>query len=271
MRPGLIEQFTHLKRFSTLEEFNRAVKMHIQLHGDAFTRAERVAFDRLMRFSVKHLGLCNARIGVMVKATHDEKVGISRSTFMRMLKKAQTLGIITISHTIRKQGGYSHSVYVVLPFGTLQEEKLKQRQKLDNAAASSLSPQDFDPKAIKHKANKNHKDLSHTSSIPSDHPNIPSPFVQATRPFHSVAPNFCQRLWYSAMSAYKQLNVRESIETYLKEIIQAFKITMQKYKTNQIEKSLFQYFYGTVAAMISAERRRQYEAKHGFPTWLKEM
>ncbi|MFV8830579.1 hypothetical protein [Alkalihalobacterium sp. APHAB7] len=128
MKSGRIEQYRSYSQFATLEAFNKSNKMALDIYGQHFTKGERIAFDVLTRFSVKVLGVCNARIYKLVQACQDIKGGISRSTFERMLRKAKSLGIISIIHTVRETGGYAHSVYIFNRFDTPNQEQLTSRK-----------------------------------------------------------------------------------------------------------------------------------------------
>jgi N-acetylglutamate synthase-like GNAT family acetyltransferase len=68
---------------------------------------------RLVRFSAKVPGVCNAKIGTLLKAINEDYQGngISRSTFKRMTIKAKELGILTIHETERKNGSQSSNLY----------------------------------------------------------------------------------------------------------------------------------------------------------------
>ncbi|ERN52062.1 hypothetical protein [Alkalihalophilus marmarensis] len=274
MHSGHIDQFTHLSKFSSTEEFNQAITVHFKHHLHQFTKAEIIALTRLIRYSVKYNGVCNARAAKIVQATHQNNPGISRSTFERMLVKARTFGIIKIYHTIRKGGGYSHCVYVFQLPEEPEAKQLKDRPHTEKPDA--LTPQAIknSPKAIlKHKAIKQDQDHSHTSTTASSnnqilHSTIPERFVNVTEPFTTLAPQFTERLWYSALSAYKHTGSTEPVEDSLPLMIQAFKVTIAKYKDNHIETTIFQYFYGTFLALLAVEGRRKTAEKHGFPVWL---
>ncbi|MDV2684394.1 hypothetical protein RYX56_08425 [Alkalihalophilus lindianensis] len=274
MQSGRIDQFTHLSSFSSTEEFNKAITVHFKQHFHLFTKGEVIALKRLIRYSVKHNGVCNARVAKMVEATHESEKGISRSTFERMLRKARQLKIIEVHHTVRKSGGFSHCVYVFLPPAVANETQLTEREEAEKPDPPSVEFHNSTPKAIKkHKAINQVQDHSHTStaapSIDDDlPPYIPERFKHVTSSFSHLAPKFTERLWYSALSAYKQTGQTDPIEDSLPLMIQAFKVTIAKYKTNQIETSIFQYFYGTFLAMLAAEDRKRAAERLGFPSWL---
>ncbi|MED1603632.1 hypothetical protein [Alkalihalophilus marmarensis] len=274
MQSGHIEQFTHLSHFQSTKEFNEAITVHFKRHLHQFTKAETIALNRLIRYSVKYHGVCNAKAAKIVQATHTNQPGISRSTFERMLVKARTFGIIKIHHTIRKGGGYSHCVYAFQPPEEPEGEQLKERLHTEKPYAPTPQAMKTPPKAfIKHKAIKQVQEPSHTSTTASSidsilHSTIPERFVNVTEPFTILAPQFTERLWYSALSAYKQTGRIAPVEDSLPLMIQAFKVTIAKYKHNHIETTIFQYFYGTFLALLAVEGRRKSAEKSGFPAWL---
>ncbi|ADC49334.1 hypothetical protein BpOF4_06370 [Alkalihalophilus pseudofirmus OF4] len=274
MQSGHIEQFTHLSHFQSTEEFNEAITTHFKRHLHQFTKAETIALNRLIRYSVKYHGVCNAKAAKIIQATHTNQPGISRSTFERMLVKARTFGIIKIYHTIRKGGGYSHCVYVFQPPEEPETKQLTERPHTEKPDAPTPQATKIPSKAfIKHKAIKQDQDHSHTSTIAPSieqllHSTIPKRFVNVTEPFTTLAPQFTERLWYSALSAYKQTGRTAPIEDSLPLMIQAFKVTIAKYKHNHIETTIFQYFYGTFLALLAVEGRRKTAEKSGFPAWL---
>jgi hypothetical protein len=93
------------------------------------TKSELIALKRLVRFSASVFGVCNAKIGTIVSATHNNNFGISRSSFKRMLLKAQEMSLITIHHTFNN-GKQGHSVYVFNCYQSTKESNLNSLQDL---------------------------------------------------------------------------------------------------------------------------------------------
>jgi hypothetical protein len=83
-------------------------------HKQDFTKGELVGLKRPVRFAAKIPGVCNAKIGTILKAINQEYHDnvISHSTFKRMVQKAKEMGIITVSETERKNGSQSSNLYV---------------------------------------------------------------------------------------------------------------------------------------------------------------
>ncbi|QOY35298.1 hypothetical protein AWH56_021815 [Anaerobacillus isosaccharinicus] len=260
MKPGNINQYAYLSEFKTVQDFNETIKQVVATYGDQFTKSEKIAFLQLTRYSVKKIGICNARICKLVEATQDKKGGISRSTFERMLRKAKQLGILSIHHTTREKGGFSHSVYVFHRFDGANSEKLTERkQPIVAAITTGQAPvPTTETSSIKNKIIKDQ--LLRPSSLetldytytPSS---VPEAFVKTVKPFFSRAKQICQ-LWDRTMIAYRTQKFDETIDMLLPTIIKAFKETVYKYKSKKIKTSFNQYYYGTVVGMLAVEKRR---------------
>ncbi|MEH7346001.1 hypothetical protein V7122_19345 [Bacillus sp. JJ1532] len=112
MKSGDIKNYRQLSQFRDLKDFNNQFEQHMLDLKDNFTKSELVALKRLVRFSASIAGVCYAKIQTVVAATHEhDGVGISRSTFKRMLTKAKEVGLLVVHNTF-KNGKQGHSVYV---------------------------------------------------------------------------------------------------------------------------------------------------------------
>src|SRR3954466_12541443 len=113
LKSGRIEEFERYSQFKSVKEFNTHVEMWLAVKKLEFSKGELVGLKRLVLFSVKVPGVCNAKIGTLLKAINEEYQGngISRSTFKRMTIKAKELGILTIHETERKNGSQSSNLY----------------------------------------------------------------------------------------------------------------------------------------------------------------
>ncbi|WP_216830313.1 hypothetical protein [Alkalihalobacterium elongatum] len=283
MKSGRIEQYKQYSQFSNLEEFNASNKKALEIYGYHFTKGERIAFDVLTRFSVKVLGVCNARICKLVQACQDTKGGISRSTFERMLRKAKSLGIISIIHTVRENGGYGHNVYSFTHFDTPNNEKLTSRkfdkkpylQKADEhkkqqethlVETKTLKDKDLRQDKVKKIDQIEMSELNY-SFVP-DH--VPAPFVKAVKPFFNRATDICG-LWDRAQIAFRSAKFAKdtSINALLPTIVHAFKQTVYRYKQKQIQTGFMPYFYGTVANLLTVEKRRMVAEGTQWGWWLE--
>lgn len=112
MRSGNIEQFKHLSQFRDLKDFNNNIEQWMIDLKSKFTKSELIALKRLIRFSAKIAGVCNAKIQTLVSACHVAGQEISRSTFERMLRKAKKFGLVQVINTFKENGKQSHNVYV---------------------------------------------------------------------------------------------------------------------------------------------------------------
>ena len=112
MKAGNIEQFKHLSQFRDLKDFNNNIEQWMIDLKAKFTKSELIALKRLIRFSAKVAGVCNAKIQTLVSACHEAGQEISRSTFERMLRKAKQFGLVQVINTFKESGKQSHNVYV---------------------------------------------------------------------------------------------------------------------------------------------------------------
>lgn len=115
IKASTIEAFVDYSQFNHLEEFREHVTLWMVDYRNYFTRNEQIALQRLILFAEKVPGVCNAKIGTMLKSIYEERgeLGmISRSSFKRMLQKAIKFGIITVYETVRKNGSQFSNLYV---------------------------------------------------------------------------------------------------------------------------------------------------------------
>ena len=112
MRSGNIENFKHLSQFRDLIDFNNNIEQWMTDLKTKFTKSELIALKRLIRFSAKVAGVCNAKIQTLVSACHEKGQEISRSTYERMLRKAKKFGLLIVYNTTKENGKQSHNVYV---------------------------------------------------------------------------------------------------------------------------------------------------------------
>ncbi|MDE5413978.1 hypothetical protein [Alkalihalobacterium chitinilyticum] len=191
-----------------------------------------------------------------------------------MLRKAKALGILSIHHTIRQKGGYSHNVYVFHRFDESQDSQLTNRHPVTKPATTSVQFQEKAPEApsFQTKKQKHIKELRQPTLDSLDHTFVPAyvppPFVKVAKPFFIRAKNICS-LWDKALIAYRSMKFEQPVETFLPTIIQAFKETVYKYKQNYIRTSFIQYFYGTVAGKLAVAKRRIMAEDTPWGQWLK--
>jgi hypothetical protein len=115
IKASTIEAFVDYSQFNHVEEFREHVTLWMVDYKSNFTRNEQIALQRLILFAEKVPGVCNTKIGTMLKSIYEERgeLGmISRSSFKRMLQKAIKFGIITVYETVRKNGSQFSNLYV---------------------------------------------------------------------------------------------------------------------------------------------------------------
>lgn len=139
MRSGHIENFKHLSVFESLRDFNNNIEMFLAEHKSEFTKSELIAFKRLVRFSARVYGVCNAKVQTILAAINKAAGGhgISRRTFERMLQKAKKLGILIVHNTTRQNGGQGHNVFVFQRFVAPKNEKLAHRENAEKPTETS--------------------------------------------------------------------------------------------------------------------------------------
>lgn len=238
IKSGEIERFEEFSQFASLKEFNHHFEMWLSAHKHDFSKGELVGLKRLARFSAKFPGVCNAKIGTVLKAIHEDynDHGISRSTFKRMVQKAITLGLITVHETERKNGSQSSNLYVFNRFPTNEPPK---QEKLNHPKETS-NPS----KTINQKINKRTEESSNLDfNFISDR--VPQPFVQLVKVFFSEAKTI-EEFWRMTLIAAYRNNFEKETEKVLVIAIAAFRQLIRKLKTTQVVRNKIAYFYGII-------------------------
>jgi hypothetical protein len=234
LKSGNIEGFEHFSQFSCLREFNTHIEMWLLEHKKDFSKAELVGLKRLVRFAAKIPGVCNAKIGTVLKAINEEynDNGISRSTFKRMIQKAKEIGILIPHETERKNGSQSSNLYVFNRFPSNEppkEEKLNHLNK-------TINPSKTNNQKIKERTEAP-LELDHT--FVSDR--VPQEFVQLVKYFYPEAKTIEEYWKMAKIAAYR--NVCEEKPEMLEIAIHSFKQLVNKIKTSKV-KNPIAYFYG---------------------------
>lgn len=239
IKSGVIEGFEGYSQFSSLEEFNRHLEMWLAVHKHDFSKGELVGLKRLSRFAAKIPGVSNAKIGTVLKAIHEEynELGISRSTFKRMIIKASTLGIFTVHETERKNGSQSSNLYVFNRF-PINEPPKKEKMNHHN---KTINP--FETKTIKN----NKREETALQQAPEDYlfvsDRIPKPFVDLAKYFFPSA-KAIEEFWkMTTIAAYKN-NQENEAETILSVSLDSFKQLIRKMKTQVTVKNPLAYYTG---------------------------
>ncbi|WP_226641590.1 hypothetical protein [Mesobacillus subterraneus] len=239
IKSGVIEGFEGYSQFGSLEEFNRHLEMWLAVHKYDFSKGELVGLKRLARFAAKIPGVSNAKIGTVLKAIHEEynELGISRSTFKRMIIKASNLGIITVHETERKNGSQSSNLYIFNRFPN--GEPPKKVKMIHHNKTIILS----ETKTIK---NNKREEISNTNE-PEGHlfvsDRIPKPFVELAKYFFPDAKTIEEFWRMTAIAAYKN-NQENETETILSVSLDSFKQLIRKMKTTIKVKNPLAYYTG---------------------------
>lgn len=111
--------YTKLSKFESLHDFNNSFeKMMLEVKSE-FTKSEYIALNKLRKYAGSDVvGVAWAKMQKVVSATWADAIGVSRSTFERMIRKAKKFNIITVKNEARSNGSTTHNVYV---FNTADE------------------------------------------------------------------------------------------------------------------------------------------------------
>lgn len=257
IKSGVIEGFEGYGQFSSLEEFNHHLEMWMAWHKRDFTKGELVGLKRLSRFAAKVPGVSNAKIGTMLKAIHEEyhELGISRSTFKRMIIKARNLGIFTVHETSRKNGSQSSNLYVFNRFPNnepLKKEKLGHPNKtinlsetktIKNNKREETASEENSPASNLHEKNS----VGSQSQTSEDHEfvsdRIPKPFVELVKCFFPAAKTIEEFWRMTTIAAYKN-NQENETDTVLSVSLDSFKQLVRKLKSTVKVRNPLAYFTG---------------------------
>jgi hypothetical protein len=270
LKSSKTEAFEQYSQFSSLKEFNNHMEMWMIEHKKDFTKAELVGLKRLARFSAKFPGVCNAKIGTMLKAIHEEyhNNGISRSSFKRMIGKAKKLGIITVHETERKNGSQSSNLYVFHRFpinepptsAKLNHHKTSNFFKTNNQIINKRKESEFGNICMEDDSLENNRDMETTTSDNSQAVTDQSPVLDHTftsdevpRAFRQLVKCFfdevktIEEYWKMVKIAAYRNNRENEKEQVLGVAIHSFKQMINKLKTTNTVKNPIAYFYGVLS------------------------
>jgi hypothetical protein len=249
-KSGRIEQFESFSLFTSLKQFNTHLEMWLATCKLEFSKGELVGLKRLVRFAAKIPGVCNAKIGTVLKSIHDEYEGngISRSTFKRMIQKAIKLGILTVHETERKNGSQSSNLYVFNPF-TKSEPPKEEQLNHPNKTNNLFKTKELDQKIITRiEASPSEKLIGTITEINLDHTytseRVPSEFIQLVKVYFSEAKTI-EDFWRMTTIAANKHGHKEDLGQVIHIAIQSFKQLIRKMKLGRIIKPIA-YYYGIV-------------------------
>ncbi|MDF2039346.1 MULTISPECIES: hypothetical protein [Cytobacillus] len=249
MQSGNIENFKHLSQFKDIKDFNNNIEQWmIDIKGE-FTKSELIALKRLIRYSAKIVGVCNAKIGTVVSATHEKDgVGISRSTFKRMVSKAKEIGFLMVKETQRKNGSQSSNVYVFNRFISSFEasseppieEKLNQH-KTSNLSKSNNQNNNIRTEEVTLEQDSQLLDASFVNE------KVPVQFTNLVKCFFDDA-KMIEEFWKLVTIAAKKNKITEDT---LKTALQSFRVLVRKIKFSKVTNT-FGFFYGILNKKFKA-------------------
>lgn len=244
MKQGNIENFTHLSQFKDIRDFNNNIEQWMIDIKSKFTKSELVALKRLIRFSAKVAGVCNAKIGTVVSATHEnDGAGISRSTFKRMVSKAKELGLLFVHDTVRKNGSKSSNVYVFNRF-CVQAEPSKV-EKLNQPQTINLFKTNNQIKDIRNEEPVVEITEELDASFVSER--VPTEFLNLVRCFFNDAKQIEEYWKVVNISALKNKVTEEKLDTAIK----SFKVLVRKIKFCKVENT-YGFYYGILSKKFRA-------------------
>ncbi|MFE3978728.1 MULTISPECIES: hypothetical protein [unclassified Priestia] len=249
MKSGNIEQFVHLSNFKDVKEFNNHIEQWMVDFKNQFTKSELIGLKRLIRYSCKYAGISNAKIQTIVSATHNNEVGISRSTFERMLRKAKKYGILSVHNTFCGSN-QRHNVYV---FNRYQETKQVTSEVSTNEAPETIDVPNQETSQVK----TNHIliDTYKDNVIPD----VPIRFQELVKSYY--APKQTLELWKCVKHSTQHYNhFTEQYVDYDPTIdkvelaISSFKQMIVNIKLGYtIKKSIFSYYYGIIQKKLDTQ------------------
>ncbi|MGG3269679.1 hypothetical protein ABEP16_12265 [Priestia aryabhattai] len=245
MKSGNINQFKHLSKFDSLKSFNSSMEQwYVDIHRQKLlTKSELIALKRLVRFSASVFGVCNAKIGTIVSATHNDNIGISRSTFKRMLLKAQEMSLITIHHTFN-HGKQGHSVYVFNDYSSKSQSELNPLCH----TVEPLQPEEIEPPKTSNLSKTN----NHNINTYKDNviPNVPLRFQELAKCYYS--PKQVLEFWKCVENSTEYLTYYSNQDK--NDIaVSSFKQMVANIKLGYKVKNIFGYFYGVIQKKLDTE------------------
>lgn len=251
VKSGSIEGFESFSQFESLKEFNRHMEMWLLEYKIHFSKGELVGLKRLVRFSAKIPGVCNAKIGTMLKAIHEEyhDNGISRSTFKRMIAKAKEVGIFTVYETERKNGSQSSNLYVFNRYPVSEPPK----QETLNHPKETINLSKTEKEIKKRKEDTLELDHTFVSS------RVPNRFVQFVKCFFPEA-KLIEEYWHMVHIIAFDYRLDKEIDVTIDLAIDSFRQLIRKLKFTHVVRKAIAYFYGILNEKFFAYKN----------DWLKE-
>lgn len=137
-----------LSKFDSLRDFNNQFEQAMLTLKSIFTKSEYIALNKLRKFAGSAIaGVAWCKAQKAVAATHmDTLIGVSRSTFNRMLRKAASHNLLKVIRQECRNKYQTHNVYVFNRADEIVEIvsnsntiDVADSVKIDNAIALNLS------------------------------------------------------------------------------------------------------------------------------------
>ncbi len=237
LKSGSILGFEQFSQFENLQEFNLHMEMWLLDHKKDFSKGELVGLKRLVRFAAKIPGVCNAKIGTMLKVIHKEyhDNGISRSTFKRMIGKAKDIGIFTVYETERKNGSQSSNLYV---FNRCPVSEPPKPEPMNHPKETiNLLKTEKDQKIKKRKEASSKLEHTFVSN------RVPKNFVQFVKCFFDDA-KLIEEYWRMVHILAFDYKIHGETDVIVDLAIDSFRQLIRKLKLTNVVRKPIAYFYG---------------------------
>jgi hypothetical protein len=254
---GNIKNFKKHSQFKSLKDFNNNFEQWMVEYKHIFTKLELLILKRLVRFSAKILGVCNAKINTILGAVeeYDFTYGASRSTFKRMISKSKKIGLLKVEQMFRKNESKSSNLYIFQRFQTIEpcrttseQVEVPTEQQIIVSENNTIEPSNKTNnlfKAIKI-INKRIDTLDYTFTLEY----VPKQFNDLVKCFYDDSKTVEEYWSMAKIIAYKS-NRDQDEEIVLSTSIEAFKQMINKLKKGKINNS-FAYFYGILKQKYEA-------------------
>ncbi len=262
MQQSNISSFKQFSNFTSLKSFNNSIEQWMIDHKSTFTPSERIALRRLVRFCSKVYGVCNARINTILEAIKDKDcpVGVSRSTFKRMLTKARRIGLIAVQETVRMNNSQSSNLYIFQPYQSNEPPRTECEQSEDAMVKEKVDPQLNHRITTKlFKANKINNNIR-TYNADSHQDIIPDWLYNKNPQLVSLASNYFNLsgikelvVAYMSVSNKSKLTSGELISLS----VDALKQTIYRIKSRKKINNVYAYYTGTLWRKEKGYRLRQ--------------
>jgi hypothetical protein len=253
IKSAVIERFAEYSQFGSLKEFNNHFEKWMADKKRFFSKGELIGLKRLARFAAKVPGVANAKIGTVLKAIYEEygEMGISRTTFKRMILKASEIGIFTVYETARKNGSQSSNLYVFnrFPMNALPDgDQLSHQYKTINPSETNIKKiNKREEKAVEEQSSEIQKLKPVAEKAPEEHlfvsDRIPSDFVNLVKYFYPTAKSIEEFWRMSKVAAYRN-NYEKDTDLLLSLSLDSFKQLVRKLKSKVEVKNPIAYFTG---------------------------